>query len=94
MVRREASTVIFEVIDDGPGIPTDEREEVFERFHRGSGSAPGGTGLGLALVKETIVSIGGSVRALEAPGGGVRIRVEVPASRTTDYAGSTRPMPV
>lgn len=94
VVRREASTVIFEVIDDGPGIPTDEREEVFERFHRGSGSAPGGTGLGLALVKETIVSIGGSVRALEAPGGGVRIRVEVPASRTTDYAGSTRPMPV
>lgn len=82
-VRHEAGTVVLEVIDDGPGIPEEEREAVFERFQRGSGSAPGGTGLGLALVKETIASMGGSVRALQAPGGGVRIRVEVPASSAT-----------
>jgi two-component system sensor histidine kinase TctE len=40
------------VEDDGPGIPEGERARVFERFHRAPGSAPGGCGLGLAIVVE------------------------------------------
>lgn len=40
------------VEDDGAGIPEDERARVFERFHRLPGSAPGGCGLGLAIVRE------------------------------------------
>lgn len=40
------------VIDNGPGIPADERAKVFERFYRGSGAGDQGTGLGLAIVQE------------------------------------------
>jgi len=40
------------VIDNGPGIPPDERARVFERFYRGSGAGDQGTGLGLAIVQE------------------------------------------
>jgi signal transduction histidine kinase len=51
---------------------------VLERFHRGVGSVPGGSGLGLALVKETVMSLGGSVRVEPSPAGGARIVLELP----------------
>jgi len=44
--------VVLKVIDNGPGIPLDEREKVFERFHRVIGSQQEGSGLGLAIVME------------------------------------------
>jgi len=44
--------VQLSVEDDGPGIPESERPRIFERFHRLPGSAPGGCGLGLAIVRE------------------------------------------
>ncbi|NEQ18304.1 MAG: histidine kinase, partial [Moorea sp. SIO3E2] len=53
------------VDDDGPGIPPDERERVFERFARLDASrsrTTGGSGLGLALVAEIVADHGGSVR--------------------------------
>jgi two-component system sensor histidine kinase TctE len=48
----EEAPVELSIEDDGPGIPENERERVFERFHRVPGSAPGGCGLGLAIVWE------------------------------------------
>lgn len=77
-VVASATAVQVDVADDGPGIPEDEREVVFERFRRGSGSAPGGTGLGLALVRETVAAMGGSAHARPAPGGGALLRLELP----------------
>lgn len=71
-------SAVLSVADDGPGIPEGEREAVLERFHRGAGSVPGGSGLGLALVKETVVSLGGSVRAEQSPRGGAQIVLELP----------------
>jgi two-component system sensor histidine kinase TctE len=44
----------FAVSDDGPGIPPDERERVFERFHRRLGTGAEGTGLGLAIAREIV----------------------------------------
>ena len=50
-VRRAAGTPTVEVQDDGPGIPSDQRQAVLRRFHRGAGSADvEGTGLGLSVV--------------------------------------------
>ena len=58
------------VVDDGPGIPAEEREVVFER-----GFSTGGTGLGLAIVDDIVESHGGTVSASEAEGGGARIEI-------------------
>ena len=69
----------FTVIDDGPGIPADERDRIFERFHRTDAArarVAGGTGLGLAIVHAIAVAHGGSVAARE-PRGGVGARLEL-----------------
>lgn len=71
-------TVLLDVADDGHGLPESEREAVFQRFTRGSGSVPGGSGLGLALVRETVAAMGGQAQAQASESGGLRVRVEVP----------------
>jgi two-component system, OmpR family, sensor kinase len=75
----------FAVLDDGPGIPSDERERVFERFHRtdrGRSRAQGGAGLGLAIVRAIAESHGGQVRAAERRNGdGARIELVLPGFR-------------
>ena len=66
------------VADDGPGIPVAEREAVFQRFTRGSTSVPGGSGLGLALVRESVVGLGGRAQAQESRWGGLSVVVRIP----------------
>jgi len=51
-VRLQDGQAMLEVEDDGPGIPVEEREKVFERFYRMPGGSPEGCGLGLAIVRE------------------------------------------
>jgi signal transduction histidine kinase len=72
------------IADDGPGIPTEERTRVFERFYRGStGRRAGpGTGLGLAIVAELVGRWGGEVRLLDGPGTRIAATFErAPAER-------------
>lgn len=69
----------FEVEDDGPGIPPEERERVFEPFHRLRPRSTG-TGLGLNLVRQVVERHGGHVSILGAPDGGTIVRVEFPAN--------------
>ena len=71
---------VLTVSDDGPGVPVDERDAVFERFRRGRASVPGGSGLGLALVRESVVGLGGSARADESRMGGLAVVVRIPRS--------------
>lgn len=76
-VRREASGVVIEVADNGPGVPPADRERVLHRFVRleASRSAPG-SGLGLALVAAVARLHGGSVELADAaPGLIVRLRL-------------------
>ena len=76
--------VRFLVEDDGPGIPPDQRERVFHRFHRTDSArdrASGGTGLGLAIVRAIVDAHGGRVWATESPLGGARIVIELPGYR-------------
>jgi two-component system, OmpR family, sensor histidine kinase TctE len=69
----------LEVEDDGPGIPLEERERVFEPFHRLRPRSTG-TGLGLNLVQQVVERHGGRVSILGAPGGGTIVRVEFPSN--------------
>lgn len=66
----------FEVEDDGPGIPPEERERVFEPFYRLRPRATG-SGLGLNLVQEVVARHGGRVEIMDAPEGGTVIRVSL-----------------
>ncbi|MBX6365399.1 MAG: HAMP domain-containing histidine kinase, partial [Gemmatimonadetes bacterium] len=69
------------VDDEGPGIPPAERERIFAPFYRverDAGSAVGGSGIGLAVVRELVVLHGGRIWAEAAPGGGARMTVEIP----------------
>lgn len=73
--------VRFVVEDDGPGIAEEERELVFDRFHRtdaGRARSSGGAGLGLAIVKAIAEAHRGRVRAVEGALGGARIELELP----------------
>ena len=75
-------TLTLEVDDDGPGVPPDERELVFDRFARGRAASTrggsDGTGLGLSLVARHALAHRGSVEILDRPGGGARFRVVLP----------------
>jgi two-component system, NtrC family, sensor histidine kinase GlrK len=69
--------IVFEVADQGPGVPAAEREKVFEAFYRGTDepvAAIKGSGLGLSIVKEYVRLHGGQVEILDAPGAHFRIR--------------------
>jgi len=82
-VHAENGSVEFEVADTGSGIPADKREAVFEPFSRLDGArarATGGAGLGLAIVRRWVEAHGGTVALDEAPGGGARVRVSLPAA--------------
>jgi signal transduction histidine kinase len=70
----------FLVEDDGPGIPSEQRERVFDRFHRTDSArdrASGGTGLGLAIVRAIALAHGGDVSAARSPEGGARIELVI-----------------
>ncbi len=69
------------VRDDGPGIPAESLDRVFERFYRvdkARSSDQGGTGLGLAIVKHIVQAHGGEVRAASAPGQGATFYFTLP----------------
>jgi two-component system sensor histidine kinase MprB len=73
------------VRDHGPGVPPGERDEIFDRFHRGRGSrATPGSGLGLAIVRQVAESHGGEVSVGDAPGGGAMFRLRLPEAAAPD----------
>ena len=69
------------VVDDGPGVPADQRDRVFDRFVRFDTSGRPGSGLGLAIVARHVVRLGGVVRVEDEPGGGARFEVDLPNRR-------------
>jgi signal transduction histidine kinase len=79
--ERVGNLVIIRIRDHGIGIPPELHERIFEKFFRADNSdrrLTGGTGLGLALVKEIVALHGGSIRVESAPGRGSSFLVTLP----------------
>ena len=96
LVTREGTNVQVSVEDSGQGIPEEELERVFERFHRVDPSRAresGGFGLGLAIAKWIVESHGGGIRAANQVGKGSVFTVSLPASdppRSNSTVSTTR----
>jgi len=70
--------VRIEVRDDGPGIAPEHQPRLFEKFYRVPGSAPGGAGLGLSIVRDVVEAHGGRVGVESTPGAGAVFWIELP----------------
>jgi signal transduction histidine kinase len=80
-VSADGDLVRFSVRDEGPGIPEEERAEVFERFRRlTGGSAKPGAGLGLYICRGLVEAHGGSIEVGNAPEGGAEFTFTVPVA--------------
>ncbi len=85
--RCEGDRVMLEIEDDGPGVPVELRQRIFEPyFSTKQGLAQGGTGLGLATAYGIVDAHRGSITLLEGRSGGALFRVELPASDSTTPA--------
>ena len=76
---RAGTEIVVEVADRGPGIPDDEHERIFDKFHRGpSERTKGGVGLGLTICRAIVVAHGGRIWIEDRPGGGAAFKFVLP----------------
>lgn len=93
-VAAEEAEAVLEVIDSGIGIAAEDLQHIFKRFWRADKSrsrATGGTGIGLAIVRELVVAHEGRIDVESVPGRGSRFRVSFPLSSSTDLHENGRP---
>ncbi len=80
-IRTDGHDALLQVADTGPGVPPAEQALVWERFYRGEAArATGGSGIGLAVVKELVAAHGGTVALHSRPGGGAAFEVRLPVA--------------
>ncbi len=80
------SVAMISVCDEGPGVPPDEREAIFERFHRGRDTAgQAGFGLGLAIGRELAERMGGQLILEDHDGPGARFALKLPSTRAPEH---------
>jgi signal transduction histidine kinase len=92
--RTVGAEVEISVSDNGPGIPPDQLERIFERFTRGDAGLTqrvGGTGLGLAISKSLVELHGGSIRAESTVGEGSTFHVRLPIATGAPVDGGQEP---
>ncbi len=77
----KGGSAVFSVSDNGAGIKEEDREHIFEKFYKSSGTGKVGNGLGLALVKQILDICGGEVEVESAPGKGSTFTVYLPRER-------------
>lgn len=82
-LRRKGPIAELVVRDNGPGIPADQRQRVFDRFFRLAGTDTVGSGLGLAIVRQAVEVHRGTIALNDAPGGGLQVEVQLPVAATT-----------
>ncbi len=84
IILEDGEALIIRVRDEGPGIPPEELERVFEPFYRVESSRnrdTGGTGLGLSIARDVAQAHGGSLVARNMPGGGLEALLVLPRRR-------------
>ncbi len=87
-IDADGGQAVLSIVDTGPGIPAADRERVFERFHRGTGTGPAqdtaGSGLGLSIVRRIATAHGATVALDDGPDGrGLAVHVRFPAANQT-----------
>jgi two-component system sensor histidine kinase KdpD len=76
---RHGGVVQLRVVDRGPGVPADQREQMFQPFQRlGDTAAGSGVGLGLAVSRGIVDALGGSLEVEDTPGGGLTMVIDLP----------------
>jgi len=84
IIVEDTTALLIRIRDDGPGIPPEELERVFEPFYRLESSRnrdTGGTGLGLSIARDVAQAHGGSLVAQNLPGGGLEALLVLPRRR-------------
>jgi two-component system, OmpR family, sensor kinase len=91
--RRRSSRLELEVSDDGPGVPEEDRERVFEPFFRGPAASAGaeGTGLGLGIARDIARHHGGDVMLGADAGPGACFVVSLPETLGPRHEGELVP---
>jgi signal transduction histidine kinase len=78
-LTEDEGTVLLDVLDDGPGVPEEHLDRIFDRFYRADPGRGGGTGLGLAIVQQVVERHDGRVAMVSSgPGEGAHFRVWLP----------------
>ncbi|MBL8982387.1 MAG: HAMP domain-containing histidine kinase, partial [Gemmatimonadetes bacterium] len=92
-VARDGDDIVLSVTDEGPGIPRQQRQRIFQPFDRTDTPAPpgSGTGIGLAVVHGLVRQHGGRIEIRDADGGGASVVVTLPTGATSTRA--SRPAP-
>ena len=85
LAREDGDRVVLAVVDHGAGVPGDLKEQIFEPFLRLEERSPG-VGLGLAVAKGFAEAMGGTIAAVDTAGGGLTMRVTLPAVASGDRA--------
>lgn len=88
VLHGDRENVLIRVEDNGPGIPLEEQNHIFDRFYQGKNSVLGGTGIGLAFVREMVRIHGGTATLYSVPGAGATFTVSIPFSQGLDPAPS------
>lgn len=86
--RRDASDVVFEVADTGPGVSPENQARLFDRFWQARGADARGVGLGLAISKGIVEAHGGRIWVLSTPGHGSHFFFAIPAAAHANSAGA------
>jgi two-component system, OmpR family, sensor histidine kinase TctE len=82
-VEQLEHSVCLTVVDDGPGIPVEERDSVFERFVRKDTTGADGVGLGLSIVSAAVNGHDATINLSDAPEGGLKVDVDFPGESTS-----------
>ncbi len=94
-LRADGPETELVICDDGPGVPSEQLDLIFDRFYRADPSrsrgaaGDGGAGLGLAIARSVVRAHGGEVSAAERPGGGLCVRVTLPTGSSAAGAGES-----
>jgi signal transduction histidine kinase/ActR/RegA family two-component response regulator len=95
--REDGMAVVFSIVDTGPGIPRERLDDIFQPFTQVDGSSVrshGGVGLGLAIVRRLVDTLGGEIAVESGTGLGLAIEVTLPLEAGSEGTGQGGEVPV